>query len=478
MGNKGNNQRNNILFFFLGPIMASAIGFLNTPIISYFISPEEYSNVNYFQMMQSIIQAIIYLGFDQAYARYFHDEKDKEYILSNTILVPICVSLACGSIIFINAGSISAKLYNSNEVILPTLLLALSLPLLVLERFYLLRIRMQERGLLYSSLNVVAKVLTTLLTIIIFICYEKSFYSAMYGALLGQNIFDVIVILINHTGKKKIRRGNINFRIIKEMASFGLPLAPNELIALFMNSADRICIKRFSTALDLGLYGVALRITGLIAIIRGCFISFWTPLSMRWYSEGKENTAYFRIMEIVTAVLSVVCILCIMFKSVIFLILNSSYREAQYIFPLLVFYPILYTIAETYIIGIIFAKKGQLITFASTLVLLINLILNIILTPALGAIGAALTTAVSNVIYFLATLFLARWCWYKFPYKKILIALAILIVVAVSNVFIKTWYVYVIDVIALLFILFIYKKSFLDLFNIVGIKPYLKHNRK
>lgn len=474
MNNRLNKQSKSILFFFVGPIFASAIGFLNTPIISYFISPEEYSNVNYFQMVQGIIQAVIYLGFDQAYARFFYDEKEHEYVFSNAILVPLGVSVVCGIGIFLNAERLSELLYSNSERVFPTLLLAFSLPLLVLERFFLLRIRMHEKGLLYSSLNIIAKVLCTAFTVTFFVFLEKSFYSAMYGALIGQNTFDFIVIAISAFGKDRIKWGKIETEKIKDIARFGLPLAPIDLIALILNSADRICIKKFSTALDLGLYGVALRIVGLITIIRSCFISFWTPLSMRWYSEGKDNSDFFRIIEMVTAVLSVVCILVISSKSMIFKMLNTSYRDAQYIFPFLVFYPILYTIAETYIVGMKFVKKGQYLTYVSLAVLILNISLNVLLTPSMGAIGAALTTAVSNIVYFLTTMYIARRCWYSFPYKKILLVMSILVVDALCNVFIRIWPVYVIDLASLIIVWIIYRNRIMELLSMIGVKRILK----
>ena len=195
---------------------------------------------------------------------------------------------------------------------------------------------------------------------------------------------------------------------------------------------------------------------------------------MRWYSEGKDNSDFFRIIEMVTAVLSVVCILVISSKSMIFKMLNTSYRDAQYIFPFLVFYPILYTIAETYIVGMKFVKKGQYLTYVSLAVLILNISLNVLLTPSMGAIGAALTTAVSNIVYFLTTMYIARRCWYSFPYKKILLVMSILVVDALCNVFIRIWPVYVIDLASLIIVWIIYRNRIMELLSMIGVKRILK----
>ena len=76
--------------FSIGPIAAAFLGFLTVPLITYFITPEEYGKASMFTLAQGIASMLVYFGLDQAFVREFHVYKDKlNALLSNAIFVPL-----------------------------------------------------------------------------------------------------------------------------------------------------------------------------------------------------------------------------------------------------------------------------------------------------------------------------------------------------------------------------------------------------
>jgi O-antigen/teichoic acid export membrane protein len=106
--------------------------------------------------------------------------------------------------------------------------------------------------------------------------------------------------------------------------------------------------------------------------------------------------------------------------------LGIEYRNAASIFVFLLFIPIFYTISETTTLGIMFSKRTIFNLYVSIISVVTNVIGNYLLIPYLGAKGAALSTAISYLLFFIARTLFSRKLWYKFKLNKYLINILLL----------------------------------------------------
>lgn len=461
----------NIIYFMTGPIAASIIGLITTPVITFFISPEEFAKANLFQMFQTIISTFVYLGFDQSYVRFFHEKKYKDKVFENSFLLPMLLAVLGAITILLVKNDFASYLFSDSNEILPICIMAISIPLLVLERFLLLNLRMQEKGAAYSSLTLLLKIVILVVTTGLLVFGRRDYKAVIYGSVCGEILYDAILIMYCRKTIKEITWKKIDIKVVKAFAVYSLPLAPIDLISKLLNSTDRIFIKKYLTMTDVGIYATALRVTGLIAIVKSSITSFWVPISFRWSAEGGHEKDYNKVMEIVSAIMIAGCCLGLLIKRYIFLLFGREYREAQYIFPYLMFYPVLYTITETFSIGITIKKKGYIITLISLVSLIVNIGMNIFCVPRFGAVGAAFATAFSNLLYFFSIMIFSRKLWFKFPVKKIIISVLVLCITTTFNVVIKNKLIYLVNVLSIVSIIIIYRNITEDL--IVFCKKYL-----
>ena len=155
--------------FSIGPIAAAFLGFLTVPLITYFITPEEYGKASMFTLAQGIASMLVYFGLDQAFVREFHVYKDKlNALLSNAIFVPLFFVSVLGIIIIINANWMSRILFDSSNEKIAVYMLSIMLPFMVIENFAFLTIRMNEKGLQYSLSTISLKVLVLIITVLLF----------------------------------------------------------------------------------------------------------------------------------------------------------------------------------------------------------------------------------------------------------------------------------------------------------------------
>ena len=100
-----------------------------------------------------------------------------------------------------------------------------------------------------------------------------------------------------------------------------------------------------------------------------------------------------------------ILLLCTRISSCYF---GKKYRDAVYVFPFLAFMPIMYTVSESTVMGINFMKKSSYHVWISLISAVTNVIGNYFLIKSFGAKGAAISTGLSYIVFFIARTVLAN----------------------------------------------------------------------
>lgn len=181
--------------------------------------------------------------------------------------------------------------------------------------------------------------------------------------------------------------------------------------------------------------------SNVLELVQASFTTFWSPLAFRWKAQNESTKKFELVSDGVTCIMTVLLILILTFKEIIPIFLGEGYEVAIYIMPFLLFYPIFYTMSETTALGISFSKKTYYNIIVSIVSMAINILLNALLIPKFGAIGAAIATGISYLAFFWTRTIISRKLWYPLKMKKFIITTIILIIVALANSFIKNIYV-------------------------------------
>ena len=333
--------------FSIGPIVSAFIGFITVPLVTNFISPEEYGKASMFSLVQGILSMIIYLGMDQAFVREFFvfPKNKKNHLMANAMILPLFFVLVLEILLFIFRYRLSFWMFSSKDEIISVYILMALLPIMIVETFSLFKIRLEEKGLQYSLYIIALKLMILILTILLFTIYEKSFRAVVYALGLAE-IFIGIILYFTVMKKQKLSKQTFDFDLIVRMLKFGLPLIPASLMIWILNSMDKVMLKEFYNFEALGIYSAAFKIITVLSIIQTCFRLFWTPIANKWNEEGKELKYFTFIAKLLSLVMFLTFLLILIFKDIIIIILSKDYREAVYVVPFLLLYPIMSTICE------------------------------------------------------------------------------------------------------------------------------------
>lgn len=403
--------------FSVGPVVGAFLSFITIPLTTYFISPAEYGKASMFMLFQMIFATFLFLGVDQAYTREYHAAKNKLGLFQNALLLPLILAFLTLFITLILPTAVSKLLFGSANNVIPAVLFGVMIIFMVIERFILLSIRMQEKALEYSLLNIFVKFAILVLTLIFVFFIRRDFLAVVYSAVFGQILGD-LYLLFRYRNLFNLKHFSLDNRLLRGMIAFGLPIVVATSLSSLLNSLDRLSLRAWSDFYQIGIFTATLKIAAALSIIQTSFTSFWVPTAYRWYAEGKD-IRYFKIVsDSILLGMSVLAVGILIFKELIVALLSSGYADSRYIIGFLCLQPIIYTVSETTCLGIVFSKKSYLSIWVGLIALIPNIVINVLLVPEYGAVGAAMATSVSYIFFFVARTYFSGTHGMKFPVWK------------------------------------------------------------
>ncbi|MPQ45289.1 lipopolysaccharide biosynthesis protein, partial [Clostridium tarantellae] len=267
----------------------------------------------------------------------------------------------------------------------------------------------------------------------------------------------------------------------KQIIEYGTPLVLAMIITWIFQSIDKITINKFCGYEEVGIYSGAMSIIVLLSAFQSTFTTVWIPIAFERYSINPNDKNFFvKVNKLVSLIMLVISIIILACKDIIIILLGNSYRQAVFIFPCLLFMPIMYTISETTVLGINFKNKSRNHIYISIIAAGFNILGNILLVPKLGAKGAAISTSIAYIIFFILRTYIANK-YYKisFAIKEFSISIFFIYILAIYSSFNKfNFNILILIIICLLIVFFQYKNIIKVSFNIIKNKLFYKLNNK
>jgi O-antigen/teichoic acid export membrane protein len=285
---------------------------------------------------------------------------------------------------------------------------------------------MKLRGKLYSFINILIQTITFAFLLFFLLIYEKSFRAIIY-ATMASSLFESIVLICFTKEYWQFKKIKINWKLMQELLSFGLPLVPVTLSSSALNSVDKLALRTMVSFEELGLYTAAFKIVALLSIIQGIFMTAWVPIAYKWHEDNVSTKQFEFISTVILGIMSVLFAIILLMRNVIILFLGNEYRNITSIFVFLLFVPISSTIAETTGMGISFSKKTKYHIYTVVGALVLNLIGNYLLVPKYGAVGAAIATCIAYFVFFWGKTLISRHLWYKIGLYKYIMNFVLLL---------------------------------------------------
>lgn len=234
-----------------------------------------------------------------------------------------------------------------------------------------------------------------------------------YMTYSGHGLFGAIVVLLItrslfflagfYTVKREIIFTMPAFGTLKSWFAFSIPLLPFSLCFWMIGVGDRYVIGYFLDATQVGLYSAAYGLGSLIYL-------FYAPLNSVLFPAITHQYENNKIPEVKTIVgytlkfFSALAIpaafgLLILSRPLLNIMTTQEFTDAHSIIPIVAFGTVLFSASYVFADLLMLFKETKLLSVIFTGSALFNLVLNILLVPWIGIIGAAISTLVTFIIH-------------------------------------------------------------------------------
>lgn len=424
-----------------GTLISMFLSLLTTPIITRIVDPNEYGQLSIFNLYANIAMIVLCLGMDQSLVRFYYEKPEIEYkraLLFRCIKWPFIITiLLCFAITCLSVSEIVEFEF---EPIIMTLLSVFVLFQLI-YRFSQLLIRLAYKSKLYSTLNILQKgMYVALALVLLYAINDHDLLMLVLSNVIAMICCVIISILAQRKEWNLFGNSDAACNIsMRELIKYGTPFIITLGVTTLFQAIDQIALKIFCNYTEIGIYASTMSIVHIFAIVQTTFNTLWAPMAVEHYTKDPEDHSFYQKgNQVITVIMFFIGITLILCKDIFSLLLGEKYRAAAYILPFLIFNPIMYTISETTVSGLVFMKKSNVQVVVAVVACAVNAIGNLILVPILGCKGAAISTGLSYIIFFLLrTLLSNKYYYVDFKLNKFFILTFFVSIYALYNTFVS-----------------------------------------
>lgn len=387
------------IWYTISNFLMKSIGFITTPIFTRLLTKEEFGIYNNYLSWMAIMTIFVTLNLESTLisARFDFKEKFDEYILSVLTLSSLSVFvwmtvINVFSVFFVQALDLNQTYINAMLIYL------LFLPAVSMfqsrEQFYY-----EYKKNVIISLGI--SVGTAVLSVLLVLFMDNKLTGRILGSVLPTIILGIGLYAFFLIKGKKIKTSYWKYAI-----PICLPYIPHLLSMTFLNSTDRIMIKKFCGAEATAMYSLAYTCGMLITVLLTSLNSAFGPwlgekLDCREYKEIKMFSRIY-----VSAFLLFAVGVMLIAPEVLYILGGKGYMDAEYVMTPVTMGCVCQFMYTMFVNVEQFKKKTGGMAIASFLAALINLVLNYLLIPQFGYLAAAYTTLVGYMCLLLMHMFL------------------------------------------------------------------------
>lgn len=396
----------NFLIYGLGGVISGLIPFLMLPIVTRLMPGTDYFGLNdLFKTIVALASALGIAGmYDAMFRMFFEREDDLEYkkrICSTALIFVLLASLAVAALIIAFKDFIAQAFFGDDTYLSLVYIAAAASFCSSANSLLQGPTRMQNKRTVFVVMNCVIPILSYSIAILLLMMGEYALALPL-GALLSNTISCIVFWALN---RKWFNFSLFGVAELKELLLIGLPLMPNFIFYWVFASADRLMIVNYLGVGEAGIYAAALNIGQISQLIYMAFAQGWQYFAFSTMRDSDQVEMTSRIYEYLGVIsLLAAAALIVVLKPLFLLLFPAEYQAGIVAAPYLFLAPLSLMLYQTAANQLLVAKK----TWPSLLMLMfgviVNLVLNALLIPAIGIEGAAIATLCGYLVANIAAL--------------------------------------------------------------------------
>lgn len=399
----------NSLIFTIGNIVNAGVPFLLLPILTRYMTPEEYGMLAMYTIVLGVMNAFTGLSVHGAISReYFEFDKltFSKYIFNCLIILGVS-TLFVSIVVFFEKETINRfTKIPSNWLLLIVIVSGLQF----IQWIILSLLQVTEKGYQYISIQIGSSIIQFSLMVYFVVVLNMSWESKVIVQFIVFTISAIYTIYYLLKNEYLV----ISFRLdlLRNALKFGLPLIPHTLGMFVISFVDRILLTNLMNLEVVGVYTVGYQLGMFILVIQDAVNKAWVPWFYKQLTLGDE----WRLKRIINysyiisfSYLLLAFLYSYLIEIIVPILIGNSFLESiDIVIWISLGYAFngMYKLVTNYII---YERKTGLLSIITFVTALLNIFVSVYYIKLNGMIGAAQGTMIAFGLSFIMT-----WiCSYK-----------------------------------------------------------------
>lgn len=405
----------------LSRISTKLIAFILLPLLTLNFTVPEYGVYVLTESLWQILWSVFLFGFESGVVRWYLEITDeikrRKFLFTVTVFLFI-FNAALFLVIYLFSGRISLIVYENIGLTRFVIYAALIAVVETFSFIVFLLLRIEEKAKLYTILAV----LSTLISLLLQVYFLQYTAIKLEGVFIAKIIAPASIILILLPYFLKHLRFGFESNLLISLIKYSFPIMFASLVMALLNQVDRYILGSFTGLKDVGIYGLAYNISGLINfLVVSPFTLAFTVLSWKKLNDNNAKRFYTKtITYLFLAVIYISLIIALFTPHLIKIFaMKTDYWAASTFVPWIILAMPFYGIHFVGVFSFYVTKNTKYVFISYFLALTVNIICNIIFIPMIGIYGASFVNLGSFIIlclviyYFSKRNYFFEYEWYK-----------------------------------------------------------------
>ena len=397
----------------LPTIVGRLLNYLLVPLYTRTFIPSEYGVVTEMYAYVAFIFVILTYGMETAFFRFSSQEKDHGRVYGTSVLSLLLTSSLFALAGFLFSGNLSLAMgYPGHPEYVRWFVLILATDAITTIPYANLRFQNKPfRFAFIKIVNIAANIGFNLFFIVL--CpYITAHYHDGFAVSIIQKIYDpnigigyifisnliasalTFVMLLPDIFRIKLK---FDFAMLRNMLSYAWPLLIFGLAGIVNETFDRLILKYLlpessNPMAQLGIYGACYKVSILMTLFIQTYRYAVEPFFFDQARQANAKQTYARLMHFFIIICLIIFLSIMLFEDVVILFIGPEFREGRAVIPILLmanlFLGVFYNLSVWFKLTDN-TRKGAAISIAGAV---ITLVLNFLLIPVMGYLGAAWAT--------------------------------------------------------------------------------------
>lgn len=372
----------------------------------------------------TVLAIVLRLGISSAFFRFYFDSDDpagRRLVLRTSFWFTMAMATAGLVAGLVLAGPIASVLFQAGGQ--DNLVRAAFVGLWTQMNYEQLTslFRVEQRAVAYVVASLANIAVTIAATVLLVVVLQRGPIGVIVGSFTGT-----LAVYLALLGYRREQLGlQLDRELLRQMNRFGLPLVPSALLLWVTNFSDRFFLGQISGDAEVGLYSVGVRVASVMVLLLTAFRTAWPAFAYSIADDAEARRTYGWVLTyLVAGTAWAAAALALLSPWIVRLVSSSPFWEASRVVGPLAFSTVAFAGYVVVAIGVGRARRTQFNWVVSGLAAVVNVVLNLVLIPPYGMMGAAVATVAAYTVMFAG---MAWWSQrlYHVPYQWRRVALAV-----------------------------------------------------